>query len=261
MKRGSAPDDPRADLIEHLKFLREIGVREIRAGAPPPVPSSVSPDLRPAPRPPARAPAPPNGPGPAAARSISSRSLALSALREKEIGDCRRCRLCEKRTNIVFGVGSPEARLMFVGEGPGHDEDLQGIPFVGRAGQLLTDIIGAMKLKREQVYIANVVKCRPPENRTPQPDEIGACLGFLEKQIEIIAPSVIVCLGAVAVSALLGVSGGITKIRGTLREFRGIPVMPTFHPAYLLRSPDKKREVWQDMRQVMALLAPGSGPD
>jgi len=194
------------------------------------------------------------------AQAVPAKSDALSALREMEIGDCRRCRLCEKRTNIVFGAGSPEARLMFVGEGPGHDEDLQGIPFVGRAGQLLTDIIGAMKLKREQVYIANVVKCRPPENRTPQPDEIEACLGFLEKQIGIIAPSVIVCLGAVAVSALLGASGGITKIRGTFREFRGIPVMPTFHPAYLLRSPDKKREVWQDMRQVMGLLAAGSGP-
>jgi DNA polymerase len=177
-----------------------------------------------------------------------------------EIGDCRRCRLCEKRTNIVFGAGSPEARLMFVGEGPGHDEDLKGVPFVGRAGQLLTDIIGAMKLSREQVYIANVVKCRPPENRTPQPDEIEACRGFLERQIEIIAPSVIVCLGAVAVSALLGASGGITKIRGTFREFRGTPVMPTFHPAYLLRSPDKKREVWQDMQQVMRRLVPGSEP-
>jgi len=144
---------------------------------------------------------------------------------------------------------------MFVGEGPGHDEDLQGIPFVGRAGQLLTDIIVAMKFTRDQVYIANVVKCRPPQNRTPEPDEIEACRGFLEKQIEIIAPAVIVCLGAVAVSALLGATGGITKIRGTFREFRGVPVMPTFHPAYLLRSPDKKKDVWHDMQQVMALLA------
>jgi DNA polymerase len=149
---------------------------------------------------------------------------------------------------------------MFVGEGPGHDEDVQGIPFVGRAGQLLTDIIGAMRMKREEVYIANIVKCRPPENRAPEPDEIAACRGFLEKQIEIIAPSVIVCLGAVAVGALLGATGGITKIRGILREYRGIPVMPTFHPAYLLRSPDKKREVWQDMQKVMALLASGASP-
>jgi len=187
--------------------------------------------------------------------AVSPRAAALADLRGKEIGDCRRCRLCETRTNIVFGAGSPEARLMFVGEGPGHDEDLQGIPFVGRAGQLLTDIIVAMKFTRDQVYIANVVKCRPPQNRTPEPDEIEACRGFLEKQIEIIAPAVIVCLGAVAVSALLGATGGITKIRGTFREFRGVPVMPTFHPAYLLRSPDKKKDVWHDMQQVMALLA------
>jgi uracil-DNA glycosylase family 4 len=248
VKRERASRDPRVDLIEHLKYLREIGVREIRGGG------------RPAQVAPRRSQDPPRANAPASARGAPSKSDALSALREVEIGDCRRCRLCEKRTNIVFGAGSPEARLMFVGEGPGHDEDLKGVPFVGRAGQLLTDIIGAMKLSREQVYIANVVKCRPPENRTPQPDEIEACRGFLERQIDIIAPSVIVCLGAVAVSALLGASGGITKIRGAFREFRGIPVMPTFHPAYLLRSPDKKREVWQDMQQVMRRLVPGSEP-
>ncbi|MBI3447943.1 MAG: uracil-DNA glycosylase [Acidobacteria bacterium] len=229
-----------------------MGVRELRAtpGAAPAQAKpqmSAKPERSEAPRAPVSKAA-----GPA---STSPRATALTELREKEIGECRRCRLCEQRTNIVFGVGSPEARLMFVGEGPGHDEDLQGIPFVGRAGQLLTDIITAMKFTRDQVYIANVVKCRPPQNRTPEPDEIGACLGFLEKQIEIIAPSAIVCLGAVAVAALLGATGGITKIRGTFREFRGIPVMPTFHPAYLLRSPDKKKDVWRDMQQVMALLA------
>lgn len=148
---------------------------------------------------------------------------------------------------------------MFVGEGPGHDEDMQGLPFVGRAGQLLTDIIGAMKLRREEVYIANIVKCRPPENRTPEPDEIAACRGFLEKQIDIIAPDVIVCLGAVAVQALCGPVGGITKVRGQMREYRGVPVMPTFHPAYLLRNPAAKKDVWQDMKKVMTLLADARG--
>lgn len=186
-----------------------------------------------------------------------AKAQALALLRDEEIGDCRLCRLCEKRTKIVFGVGDPGARLMFVGEGPGHDEDVQGIPFVGRAGQLLTDIIRAMGLTREQVYIANIVKCRPPENRTPEPDEIAACRGFIEKQIEIIAPEVIVCLGAVAVQALVSATGGITKMRGQLREYRGIPVMPTFHPAYLLRNPAAKKDVWQDMKKVMALLSRG----
>ncbi len=259
---GDGARDPRADLIEHLRFLRELGVREIRVrpgGAPPP--AAQAPDS-----PGAAASAPGPGtppalsgavrsPAPSAARARGASARALAVLREEEIGDCRRCRLCEKRTHIVFGAGDPESRLMFVGEGPGHDEDVQGLPFVGRAGQLLTDIIRAMKLTREQVYIANVVKCRPPENRAPEPDEIAACRGFLDRQIEIIAPDVIVTLGAVAAQALLGAAGGISKIRGQIREYRGIPVMPTFHPAYLLRSPDKKKDVWQDMQKVISLLA------
>ena len=178
----------------------------------------------------------------------------LAELRLNVIGDCRRCKLCEGRNKIVFGTGDPGARLLFVGEGPGADEDREGLPFVGRAGQLLNKIIEAMGLAREQVYIANVVKCRPPDNRAPQPDETAACTPFLFRQIEIIAPRVIVALGAPASHALLDSSAGITKIRGTFREFKGIPLMPTFHPAYLLRNPAAKREVWEDMQKVMVML-------
>ena len=180
---------------------------------------------------------------------------ALARLR-KEIGDCTRCRLCEKRTHLVFGVGSPRARLMFVGEGPGYEEDRQGIPFVGRAGQLLNRILAAMGLRREDVYIANVVKCRPPENRTPLPDEMAVCSPFLMRQIEAIRPQVVVALGGVAVQNLLQSSAPISRLRG---EFRNLPdgtlVMPTFHPAYLLRNPEKKKEVWEDMKKIMQQLA------
>ncbi|MGQ9897532.1 MAG: uracil-DNA glycosylase [Acidobacteriota bacterium] len=179
----------------------------------------------------------------------------LDAIRA-DLGDCQRCKLATCRTNIVFGEGAPQASLVFVGEGPGADEDATGRPFVGRAGQLLDKIIAAMGLRREDVYICNVVKCRPPENRTPEPDEVAACVGFLHRQLAVIRPRVIVALGASAASALLGDPklGGISKIRGRFQDYRGIPLMPTFHPAYLLRAPDKKREVWEDIKQVMALL-------
>jgi DNA polymerase len=174
---------------------------------------------------------------------------------QQEMGDCRRCRLCEGRTQIVFGAGNPSARVLFVGEGPGAEEDRQGIPFVGKAGQLLTDIITkGMGVRRESVYIANVVKCRPPENRTPQGDEMAACLPFLEAQIEAVNPEVIVALGATACQGLLGAPVQITKIRGRWTNFRGIPLMPTFHPSYLLRNPAAKKEVWQDIQEVMAKL-------
>src|SRR5262249_6836037 len=153
------------------------------------------------------------------------------------LGDCLRCRLSEKRTQIVFGVGNPGARLMFVGEGPGADEDAQGEPFVGRAGQLLTRIIEAMQLARSEVYIANIVKCRPPENRTPLPDEVATCAPFLFRQIAAIRPRVVVCLGTPAAQTLLGTRETITKLRGAFRDVGGIRVMPTFHPAYLLRNP------------------------
>jgi DNA polymerase len=180
-------------------------------------------------------------------------ATALRLIRE-EIGDCTRCGLCSKRTNIVFGVGNPNARLMFIGEGPGADEDLKGEPFVGRAGQLLTKIIESMGLNRPDVYIANVVKCRPPENRTPLPDEIATCSPFLFKQVQAIRPRVIVCLGTPAAQLVLGTRDTITRLRGSFHDLDGIRVMPTFHPAYLLRNPAAKREVWDDMKKVMAEL-------
>ena len=179
------------------------------------------------------------------------------ALREvrQELGECTRCPLHRGRTNIVFGEGDPFARVMFVGEGPGEDEDAQGLPFVGRAGQLLTDIIvKGMKISRSEVYIANVVKCRPPQNRDPAPEEEDRCLPFLFKQIEAIEPRVIVALGRVAANALLGRDQPISRLRGVWHELRGVPLMPTFHPSYLLRSPGAKREVWSDIKQVMEKL-------
>jgi len=179
---------------------------------------------------------------------------SLEALREV-LGDCRRCKLCKGRTNIVFGVGNPAARLMFVGEGPGEDEDRQGIPFVGKAGALLTDIITkGMRIARDDVYIANVVKCRPPENRNPEPDEIVACEPFLRRQIELVRPEVIVSLGNFATQALLGDRTSISRRRGRWHEFAGTPLMPTFHPAYLLRNPSDKRLVWDDIKLVMERL-------
>jgi len=174
----------------------------------------------------------------------------LASLRE-EIGECVRCRLSEKRTRIVFGAGNSRARLMFVGEGPGYDEDRQGLPFVGRAGQLLNRIIESIGMKRDEVYIANIVKCRPPENRTPWPDEIATCSPFLLRQIAAIQPRVICALGGVAVQTLLGTSAPISRVRG---EFRNLPdgtlVMPTFHPAFLLRNPGDqyKRMAWDDLK-------------
>jgi len=168
------------------------------------------------------------------------------------IGDCRRCKLCSGRTNLVFGVGNPRAKLMFVGEGPGRDEDLQGEPFVGRAGQLLTDIITkGMGLKREDVYICNVVKCRPPENRNPEPDEVAACEPFLKKQIDIVRPDIIVALGKFAVQTLLQSKVPIGKLRGNWSSYHGIKLMPTFHPAYLLRNPADKKLVWEDIKKVI----------
>lgn len=177
----------------------------------------------------------------------------LKALRQ-EIGDCRRCPLHQGRRNIVFGEGSPDASLMFIGEGPGQEEDLQGRPFVGRAGELLTRLIKNIGMKREDVYIANVVKCRPPMNRAPKPEEIKACLPFLERQVEIIRPKVIMTLGDVATKALLKTRAGITAVRGRVYEFMGAKVVPTFHPAYLLRNSSQKRLTWADAQKAMALV-------
>jgi uracil-DNA glycosylase len=177
----------------------------------------------------------------------------LEAVRT-ELGECTRCKLHKTRTNIVFGVGNPEARLMFVGEAPGEDEDLQGFPFVGKAGQLLTKMIEAMGLRRDDVYICNTVKCRPPNNRNPEPDELLACEPFLKGQLGAVKPEVIVTLGKFAAQALLREQTPITRLRGQWREYEGIPVMPTFHPAYLLRSPAEKGKVWEDLKQVMQRL-------
>ncbi len=194
-------------------------------------------------------------PGPV--QGASSELPATATLDELSaaIGDCQRCRLGKGRTRLVFGVGNPHARLMFVGEGPGRDEDLKGEPFVGRAGMLLTDIIEkGMRLQRSDVYICNVVKCRPPENRNPEPDEVETCSPFLRRQIELVKPEVIVALGKFAAQTLLASSTPITKLRGNWSEYQGVPLMPTLHPAYLLRNPGDKKLVWQDIKSVMARL-------
>jgi uracil-DNA glycosylase len=175
---------------------------------------------------------------------------SLEAIRA-DLGDCRRCRLCESRTRIVFGRGSPRARLMFIGEGPGQEEDRAGEPFVGAAGQLLTRIIEAIKLTRAEVYIANIVKCRPPGNRTPAPDEIATCIPFLERQIAAVRPSLICLLGACAAQSVLRAAEPISRLRGRFFNAYGVRAMPTFHPAFLLRNPERKREVWEDMKLLM----------
>jgi DNA polymerase len=179
---------------------------------------------------------------------------SLEAIRE-DLGECTRCKLHEHRTKIVFGEGNPSARLVFVGEGPGADEDATGRPFVGRAGQLLDKIIAAIGLKREEVYITNIVKCRPPGNRTPERDEVATCEQFLFRQLALIRPRVIVALGSPAFQCILRTREPITRARGEWRDWNGIKVLPTFHPAYLLRVPEKKREAWEDMKKVRDYLS------
>ncbi len=186
-------------------------------------------------------------------KTKEQREFALKVIRE-EIGDCHRCKLYKGRRNIVFGEGNPEARLMFVGEGPGADEDIQGKPFVGRAGELLTRLIHRMGFKREEVYIANIVKCRPPNNRNPQEDEIQECFRFLEKQIEVISPDVIMSLGNIATKVLLSTERKISELRGDFYDYKGIRVMPTFHPSYLLRNADQKWLTWNDALKVLKVL-------
>src|SRR6266850_1169671 len=181
--------------------------------------------------------------------------IALQVIRDDLGADCSRCKLHTLgRTQVVFGVGNPNADLMFVGEAPGADEDVQGFPFVGRAGQLLTKIIEAIELKRDDVYIANVIKCRPPQNRNPEPDEVETCEPFLFQQIDIVKPKVIVALGKFAAQALLRTDAPISRLRGRVFDYRGAKLIPTFHPAYLLRNPESKREVWEDMKLVRSLL-------
>lgn len=232
-------------LRRHLQRRERAGIRTLAKGKPPavkPPPAEESSLLR----------GMPND-----FFADNSKPLQAKSLEELRaaIGDCERCKLCSGRTNLVFGVGNPKAKLMFVGEGPGRDEDLQGEPFVGRAGQLLTDIITkGMGLKREDVYIANVVKCRPPENRNPEPDEVAACEPFLKKQIDLIRPKIIVGLGKFAVQTLLQSKVPITKVRGNWHSYHGIKLMPTFHPAYLLRNPADKKLVWEDIKKVIKEL-------
>jgi uracil-DNA glycosylase len=194
-------------------------------------------------------------PAPAATRGVGLDVLATEA------AACTRCRLSEKRHKVVFGSGDPEARLMFVGEGPGAEEDRQGLPFVGRAGELLTRMVRAIDLRRDEVYIANVVKCRPPGNREPQPDEVAACIGYLEAQIDAIRPQVLVCLGRVAAQTLLGNSWPVGRMRGQWFEVRGVATRVTYHPAALLRNAALKRPTWEDLQQVRDRLAQGPGGD
>ena len=180
---------------------------------------------------------------------VSASPITLEAVRE-ELGDCRRCKLHSTRTQIVFGSGNPQAKLVFVGEGPGRDEDKQGQPFVGLAGQLLTKIIQAIQLTREEVYIANIIKCRPPGNRNPEPDEISTCEPFLIKQLEVIRPKLICALGTFAAQTLLKTEEKISLLRGKFHPYQGIPLMPTYHPAFLLRNSNYKRDVWEDMKKI-----------
>jgi uracil-DNA glycosylase family 4 len=227
----------RDQIKAHLEFFEELGVDGIRR----------EPGWR------TRSEAA-SQPTPEPVNIFKSAADALAAVRE-DIGDCTRCKLAGLgRTQIVFGVGNPEADLMFVGEAPGADEDIQGEPFVGRAGQLLTKIIEAIGLKREDVYIANVLKCRPPNNRNPEPDEVQQCEPFLMRQIDIIKPKVIVALGKFGAQCLLKTNAPITRLRGQEFKFRDAILIPTYHPAYLLRTPSAKREVWEDMKRVRAIL-------
>ena len=243
-----------ADVRAHLEYQKTLGVRQIAV----PIVEDRAVPGRPAPVD-AVVPSSPAKPSPAVPEipSAIDRVPVCGSLDEirKEIGECTRCKLYQGRKTIVFGEGAPEAAIVFVGEGPGYEEDQQGRPFVGAAGQLLTDIIEkGMKIKRAEVYICNIVKCRPPGNRNPEPDEVAACIGFVKQQIAVIRPKVIVTLGNVPTQNLLGTKEGITRMRGKWQEYEGIPVMPTFHPSYLLRSPGEKKWVWVDIKKVMERL-------
>jgi uracil-DNA glycosylase len=240
------------EIAEHLRYFAELGVE------------GVSKDVKWRQRPAAVNP-PEGGHHPVIAESSTSNLVVSGFSRidadtldiiKADIGDdCRRCKLCTMgRSRIVFGVGSPKARLMFVGEAPGEEEDKRGEPFVGRAGQLLTKIIEAIGLTRDQVYIANVIKCRPPGNRNPEADEVEQCEPYLFRQIDVIKPRVIVPLGKFAAQSLLKTMDPITRLRGRQFDYRGAALIPTFHPAYLLRNPSAKREVWEDMKKVRAIL-------
>ena len=238
--------DVRAGLADHLRLFAQFGAE------------GVSRDpawrRRPADGPEAQAVADQAPPAPPPAAEPGDVGETLEGVRD-ELGPCTRCKLhALGRRQIVYGAGNPRAELMFIGEAPGHDEDIQGVPFVGRAGQLLTKIIEAIGLARDDVYIANVIKCRPPENRNPEPDEVASCEPFLFRQVQAIRPKVIVALGTFAAQTLLRTNDPISRLRGQVFRYGDACLIPTFHPAYLLRSPERKREVWEDMKKVRALL-------
>jgi uracil-DNA glycosylase len=246
-----------ADARAHLEWLRDSGVMEVEARGPTTATASRGRDLlTPTLSPAAGEGGRPTTSNPAGAYRLTDKGCGSEALLviRREVGDCTRCKLAGGRTTLVFGVGNPRAELMFVGEGPGADEDLQGEPFVGKAGQLLTKMIEAMGYRREEVYIANVVKCRPPGNRDPEPDEISACEPFLKAQIAAVGPKVVVALGRFAVQTLLRDPTPISRQRGCWRDYEGVRLMPTFHPAYLLRNPPEKKRAWEDLQLVMKEL-------
>ncbi|HXE90096.1 MAG TPA: uracil-DNA glycosylase [Terriglobales bacterium] len=264
--RPLADPELRRALRARLEFYRDLGIYDLYRRPVVAAADSAGPVTAEAPR--SLEPSPATVPMPDASqlalldlgggalapiRRAEDPAAALRLIRA-DIGDCTRCRLHQGRKNIVFGVGNPRADLMFIGEGPGADEDEQGEPFVGRAGQLLNRMIEAMGLKRSDVYIANVVKCRPPGNRTPERDECDTCSPFLMRQIEAIAPRVIVALGAVAARTLLEVNQSMAALRGSWHDFRGIPLAVTYHPAFLLRDPRQKKEAWKDLQMVMQYL-------
>ncbi|HYI09687.1 MAG TPA: uracil-DNA glycosylase [Thermoanaerobaculia bacterium] len=228
------------DVLQELAYLRELGYTHL--------------DLTPVRT---KTEAAVEAMGDAALEAAGDQPGAFDALR-LEAHNCQSCRLAGTRTNVVFGVGNPNADLMFIGEAPGFDEDKKGEPFVGRAGQLLTDIIKAMKLTRDDVYIANVIKCRPPENRNPEPDELESCRPFIQRQVALIQPKVIVTLGRFGLQSLTEKSYGISAVRGQWLDYNGIKLMPTYHPAYLLRTPSAKKDVWNDMKKVMTELGIGA---
>jgi DNA polymerase len=241
----SLDPETKKQLAARVKYYKEMGIHDFyRQPIDPSVELALQPVAESAPTDARIPPLPP---------VISDKPSALKLIRE-DIGECTRCRLHKGRTNLVFGVGNVNADLMFVGEGPGADEDAKGEPFVGRAGQLLNNMISAMGIKREDVYIANVVKCRPPQNRTPEKDECDTCSPFLMRQIDIIKPKVIVALGAVAAKNLLAVNDSMANLRGRWYDFRNSKLLVTYHPAYLLRDPRQKKETWKDLQMVMKYL-------
>jgi uracil-DNA glycosylase family 4 len=236
------------EIVQQLEFLRDIGIDRLDLSRPRDLRVAiVEPVIETAPVIEVRAPViEMPAPVPAAAPTLES----IRA----DIGDCQRCKLAPTRTHIVFGSGNPNAELVFVGEAPGADEDEQGLPFVGAAGQYLTKIIESIGVKREDTYICNILKCRPPNNRNPEPDEVAQCSPFLKRQLEAIKPKVVCCLGKFAAQTMLQSADSITRLRGRFHDIDGMRVIATFHPAYLLRSPEKKREVWEDMKTIRAEL-------